>query len=212
MNQMIVNPEKRNAFRLKARKYISIIDIKTGSVFIVKLLNICSNGFYLESDRFLKVGSEYHICEKNFPSDFQPMICRCSRVKILWRKELKSSALNYGYGVEMIFENNEQQLRINSSIARKDYRKYSRRPYSKKIFFTAHNGISKGISKNISQAGISLETAEVIKKGDVIYITLPLINDTDIKVKGKIVWVNKGCFGVRFQSVKKMDHLQVSWS
>jgi len=209
---MVVNPEKRNAFRFNARKYISIKDIKTGSVFIAKLLNICSNGCYLESDRLLKVGSEYQIFEKKFPANFQPMIYRCSRVKILWRKELKISALNYGYGVEMIFENDEQQLRINSSIAGKDYRKYARRPYSKKIFFTTHNGFSEGISKNISPAGINLETATGIKKGDVIYITLPLINDTDIKVKGKIVWVNKGCFGVRFQSVKKMDHLQVSWS
>jgi len=54
-----------------------------------------------------------------------------------------------------------------------------------------------------------LETAKVIKKGDVIYITLPSKNDTDIKVKGKIVWVDGDCFGVRFQSMKKMDHLQV---
>ena len=203
MEKHIENPEKRTAFRLNEKKVITAKDIKTGSVFKAKMLNICAKGFYFETDKFLQPGAKIGICEKELPNALLPGIHECSGAKILWRKELKTSYFNYGYGVELIFENREAVRKNTEFPERKRLRKHQRRLFNKQISFVTQDGVSEGISKNISPSGIQLESKKNIRVGQKIYLTLPLTDNNELKVQGIVVWVDGGRFGVRYMFVKK---------
>ena len=203
MEKHIENPEKRTAFRLNEKKVITAKDIKTGSVFKAKMLNICAKGFYFETDKFLRPDAKISICEKEMPNALLPEIHECSGAIILWRKELKASYFNYGYGVELIFENREAVWEKSEFPERKRLRKHKRRSFNKQISFVTHDGVSEGISKNISPSGIQLESKKNIQVGQIIYLTLPLTDNNELKVEGIVVWVDGGRFGVRYMLVKK---------
>ena len=61
--------------------------------------------------------------------------------------------------------------------------------------------VFEGLIKNISQGGVYIESLLALPVGQTITVTVPSTRNknSDIKVEGKIVWINAGGFGVQFQ-------------
>ena len=61
--------------------------------------------------------------------------------------------------------------------------------------------VFEGLIKNISQDGVYIESLLALPIGQTITVTVPSSRSKngDIKVEGKIVWINADGFGVEFQ-------------
>jgi hypothetical protein len=61
--------------------------------------------------------------------------------------------------------------------------------------------VFEGLIKNISQDGVYIESLLALPVGQTIAVTVPSTRNknSDIKVEGKIVWINAAGFGVQFQ-------------
>ena len=61
--------------------------------------------------------------------------------------------------------------------------------------------IFEGLIKNISQQGVYIESLLALPVGQAIIVAMPSVRNgkREIKIEGKVVWINKDGFGVQFQ-------------
>jgi Tfp pilus assembly protein PilZ len=197
-NAIVENDEKRKNVRLDEYCPISVKDLKAGIFHKAKMLNYSKNGMYFETDSILQPGANIYLGIENsshvsFVNEFE-----CKLAEIVWRKKLKKSFYNYGYGVRFISTDNTKEKKCGNQRKVTDSRKHPRKPYSKSVLYATNNQIFEGASQNLSLSGIFLKTKDKLRVGQTILLSLPSKTKKRLKIRGKVVWSNhEGC-GVKF--------------
>jgi Tfp pilus assembly protein PilZ len=196
------NHEKRENVRLDEYRPISINDLKAGICHKATMLNYSKNGIYFETDSFLAPGAEIYLGTEN--SSYASFIneFKCKLARIIWRKKLKKSFYNYGYGVKFISDDNTNLQKCGKQEKGIDSRKHSRKQYSKSVLYAVDNQILDGRSQNISPSGIFLKTKYKLKVGQKLILSLPSKTKNGLKFRGEVVWSNHEGVGIKF--LKKM--------
>lgn len=192
------NYEKRENVRLDEYRPISVKDLNAGIFYKATMLNYSKNGIYFETDSFLEPGAEIYLgiedsSHASFVDEFE-----CKLARIIWRKKLKKSFYNYGYGVKFISADNTNEHKRGIKKKDIDTRKHSRKQYTKSVLYAADNQILEGTSQNISPSGIFLKTKDKLRVGQTMILSLPSKTEKGLKIRGEVVWSNhQGC-GVKF--------------
>ncbi len=192
------NYEKRENVRLDEYRPISVKDLNAGIFYKATMLNYSKNGIYFETDSILEPGAEIYLgiedsSHASFVDEFE-----CKLARIIWRKKLKKSFYNYGYGVKFISADNTNEHKRGNQKKDIDTRKHSRKQYTKSVLYAADNQILEGTSQNISPSGIFLKTKDKLRVGQTMILSLPSKTEKGLKIRGEVVWSNhQGC-GVKF--------------
>ncbi len=194
--------EKRAEVRLHARRPVRIEDVRAGVDLSAELVNYSSKGLYFEADKLLQIQDEIFIGIDNSPLAPEPDEFECYRAKVLWRKDLKDSLYQYGYGIKFLSGNEVEDSEQNKSPknSRKDLRRHPRKIYKKRINFATRGQVYEGIIKDISPSGAFIKSGAMFPAKQRITLALPLKNGRDKKIDGLIVWKNNEGFAVRFLS------------
>jgi len=177
--------EDRDETRFDHISSLRVKDLSSGEVYEAKMLNYSNGGIYFESNSLLEKGAKIYICIKNSPYAKSSGVSEYYTGEIMWRKYLKRSFFDYGYGIQLSF----------------DPRKHSRTPYFKNVRFSTHKGTQDGRTKNISASGIFIATEEKLEVGQKIRLNLPLKEDKTAKIIGQVVWLNDEGFGLKFKNI-----------
>ena len=204
-NQTAQNQEKRHNARLDDHRKISVKDLKAGIFHRATMLNYSKNGMYFETDSIMEPGTEIYLgiedsSDVAFADEYE-----CRRAEIMWRKKLKKSFFNYGYGIKFCSEDNKkeqksanQNEKIASQNEKPDSRKQPRRPYSKSVIYAVNSQILEGTTQNISPSGIFIKANKKFKVGETVILSLPSKTKERLKIKGEIAWSSDEGFGVKF--------------
>jgi len=198
----IENHEKRENVRFDEYRPISVKDLKTGIIHKATMLNYSKNGIYFETDSILAPGVEIYLgiedsSHASFVDEFE-----CKLARIIWRKKLKQSFFNYGYGIKFISADNTNEQKWGNQKKDIDTRKHSRNQFVKSVLFVADNQILEGKSQNISPTGIFLTSKAKLRVGQTLILSLPSKAKKDLKIKGEVVWSNHEGYGVKFLKKK----------
>jgi Tfp pilus assembly protein PilZ len=199
---MAQNHEKRKNVRLDEYRPISVKDLKAGIFHKATMLNYSKDGMYFETDSILQPGAEIYLGIANsshvsFVDEYE-----CKRAEIIWRKKLKKSFYNYGYGIKLISADNTKEQKCGNQRERIDSRKHPRKPYSKSVLYAANDQILEGTSQNISLSGIFIKAKDKLSVGQTVILSLPSKAKKRLKIRGEVVWSNHEGFGVKFLKKK----------
>jgi len=197
------NPENRDNARIKHKSPITIENLKAGIIYQARMLDYSKFGLYFETDSLLPLGDKVFIGIEYSPFADSHDTYECLRAKIMWRRELPTSYFKFGYGVKFSIDYDKQRSQSSNLKIVEDQRKHRRKPYSKPIVYSTKNHLIKGITKDISPAGVFIETDETLHAGQIISLAVPLKNAKTAKIKGQVVWSNRDGFGVKFLRIKK---------
>lgn len=197
-NQTTQNQEKRHNARLDDHRKISVKDLKAGIFHKATMLNYSKNGMYFETDSIMEPGTEIYLGVEDssdvaFTDEYE-----CRRAEIMWRKKLKKSFFNYGYGIKFCSEDNKKEQKSANQNEKTDSRKQPRRPYSKSVIYAVNNQILEGTTQNISPSGIFIKANKKFKVGETVILSLPSKTKEKLKIKGEIAWSSDEGFGVKF--------------
>jgi Tfp pilus assembly protein PilZ len=200
---MIDNPENRDNARIKYKSPVTIENLKAGIIYQARMLNYSKYGLYFETDSLLRLGEELFIGIEYSPYSESKDTYECLRAKIMWRRELPTSYFKYGYGVRYSIDYDKRRTKNSDLKIVEDQRKHPRIPYSKPILYSTKNQFIKGLTKDISPAGVFIEANHILHSGQMIMLALPLKKAKTARIKGKVVWSNRDGFAVKFLKIKK---------
>ena len=189
--------------RIEHTSPLRVKDLRSGEIYKARMLNYSPRGIYFESDGFFQKGAKIYICIKNSPYTRSSVILEYYYGEVRWRKDLKQSLFNFGYGIRLVSDSIKQDLdtTADSKIV-KDSRKNPRKPFFRAIQFNTLKGISEGSTKNISASGTFIATEENLQIGQFIRLNLPLKTGKIAQILGQIIWLNEEGFGLKFQKIK----------
>ena len=197
------NPENRDNARIKYKSPVTIENLKAGIIYQARMLDYSKYGLYFETDSLLPLGEEVFIGIEYSPFSESNDTYECLRAKIMWRRGLPTSYFKFGYGVRFSIDYDKQRSQTGNLKIVEDQRKHQRIPYSKPIVYATKNQLFKGLTKDISPAGVFIETDNTLHAGQIITLTIPLKKAKTAKIKGQVVWSNQDGFGVKFLSINK---------
>ena len=200
---MIDNPENRDNARIKFKSPVTIENLKAGIIYQARMLNYSKYGLYFETDSLLRLGEEVFIGIEYSPYSDSKDTYECLRAKIMWRRELPTSYFKYGYGVRYSIDYEKRRTKNSDLKIVEDQRKHQRKPYSKPILYSTKNQLIRGLTKDISPAGVFIEADHVLHSGQTIILAVPLKKTKTARNKGKGVWSNPDGFAVKFLKIKK---------
>ena len=183
---VIEYPEARDVERIDNSLPLKIKDLKSGEIYEARISNYSCNGIYFESDCVFQTGAKIYISLQDSPDSQIRGVLEFLYGEVIWRKDLKQSFLNYGYGVQL----------------GSDSREHQRKNYFRDIPFYTHKGVFEGRTKNISARGSFIATDEKLDDGQLLSLKLPLKDGKMTEIIGRIVWLNEEGFGLKFQKVK----------
>jgi Tfp pilus assembly protein PilZ len=193
--------ENRDATRFDHFSPLHVNDLKSGKIFEARMSNYSDDGIYFESDAFFQKGTKIYISMQNSPYAQSSDVLEYVNGEVIWRKYLKRSFYNYGYGIQLVIDSGTQDTETNYPKA-KDLRKHSRKAYFQNILFSTPDGLHTGSTKNISASGVFIATKKELKVGEQLKLNLPLKTGKSAEIIGQIVWANKEGFGLKFKKVK----------
>jgi hypothetical protein len=199
--------EKRADVRNIFKSPITVEDLKAGKTYRARMVNYSKNGLYFETDWLLESGKAIYIEMENSPrasSSFDPK--ERYRAEILWHKKLEDSLYNHGYGVKYISGSDKENLQSSGLKDTKnnseDLRRHPRRSYRKTVLFTSQNQYYEGLTTNISNGGIFIETNDKLSVGQIIKLVIPGTKiDKGVMLKGEVIHVKPKGVGVKFKSL-----------
>jgi Tfp pilus assembly protein PilZ len=197
------NPENRNNARIKYKSPVTIENLKAGVIYQARMLDYSKHGLYFETDSLLRLGEEVFIGIEYSPYTESNDTYECMRAKIMWRRELPTSYFKYGYGVKFSIDYDKQRSQNTNLKIVEDQRKYPRKPYSKSIVYATKTHLKKAITKNISPAGVFIETDDTLNAGQTIALAIPLKNAKTAKIIARVIWSSADGFGVKFLRINK---------
>jgi len=197
------NPENRDNARIKYKSPVTIENLKAGVIYQARMLDYSKYGLYFETDSLLSLGEDVFIGIEYSPYADSHNTYECLRAKIMWRRELPTSYFQFGYGVKFSIDYDKQRSQSGNLKIVEDQRKHQRKPYAKPIVYATKNQLIKGLTKDISPAGVFIETDNTLHAGQTITLAIPLKKARTAKIKGQVVWSNRDGFGVRFLRIKK---------
>ena len=187
---------------------VTIENLNAGVIHRAKMMNFSANGLYFEADNLLQPGDEIFVGIDDSPFAPAKKTYECYRVKIVWRKKLKTSAFYYGYGAKHSLDPRKLKSQTGDTTGWSDIRKHQRKSYSKAIRFAAKDRVFEGFLKNISSAGVFIEAGENLAAGQILTFEIPLKRNQKAHVRGEVVWSSPDGFGVKFLSIEKQEPSQ----
>lgn len=153
---------------------------------------------YFETDSFLQPGTKVYLgidssSQVEFIDEFE-----CKLAEITWRKKLKKSFYNCGYGVKFFLPDKAIEPKHENQTRDIDHRKHPRKHFANSVLYVADNQILNGISKNISASGIFIESKTRLKVGQTVVLSINFKNKKRVKMKCKVIRTNHQRFGVKF--------------
>ncbi len=189
------NPERRDKTRFEHESKITLENSEIGVQRGCMMYNFNNNGLYIEADTRLEQKTEIRIGINNSPLASEPDKFESYRGIIKWRKALKRSSYYYGYGVELIKDDAEDQDQDQVQWSRENPRKALTIP----VKFEFENHSYEGTTENVSTEGVAVKTKDPVMVGQQIKIEIPLKKTGKIaKLNGKVSWSNRQGFGVKF--------------
>jgi Tfp pilus assembly protein PilZ len=198
----IPDAEERDAPRFTHHSPLQIKDLSSGEIYEARMQNFSDGGIYFESDGLFHEGAKIYICMQHSPFSESSDVVEYFTGAVVWRKHLKRSFYNYGYGIKLIVDSNKEKLVSNHPPKTKESRKHPRKPFYQDIRFSTQKGFFKACTKNISATGIFVASKEKLEVGQQLKLNLPLKEGKSIDIIGQIVWVNEGGFGLKFIKIK----------
>ena len=189
------NPERRDKTRFEHECKITLENSEIGVLRNCAMYNFNNFGLYIEADTQLEPETELRIGIKNSPFAAEPDKFESYRGIIKWRKELKRSSYYFGYGVELIKDDAEEQNQDKFQWSRENARKAVSIP----VKFEYENRTFEGTAENVSSDGISVKAKDPVMVGQQITVQIPLKKKGKIaRLQGKVSWSNRDGFGVKF--------------
>ena len=189
------NPERRDKTRFEHECKITLENSEIGIQRSCAMYNFNNFGLYIEADTRLEPETEIRIGIKNSPFASVPDKFESYRGIIKWRKELKRSSYYFGYGVELIKDDAENQNQDQFQWSRENARKAVSIP----VKFEYENRTFEGTTENVSSDGISIKSKELVMVGQQITVQIPSKKKGKIaRLQGKVSWSNRDGFGVKF--------------
>ena len=178
--------------------------------FETKMRDISQGGIYFESDQTLYAGERIYIAIKD-PSASDNDYKDCAQIEIKWRKILKDSTFQYGYGAQFMDSLNSVLNAIDpDSLAseispdngyklKRDSRQDPRSSYRKLTFFTAAAQSYKAFITNISRSGAFIVSKYKFSLGEQITLAIPGDQKhREMKLKGTVVRLSPKGAGIKF--------------
>ena len=195
--------ENRKKVRFSHISPLQVEELRSGQIYEARMFNYSDSGIYFESDVIFQKGDKIYIGIQNSPYPDSSDVLNYYKGEVMWRKHLKRSIFNYGYGVQLFSGSHNQSSKSDPAKSTKDSRRHLRKPFFRSVQFQNHRGIFKGSTINISVSGVFIATEEKLKVGQVIELNLP-INGKTVRIMGQVAWLNEEGFGLKF---KKIDRL-----
>jgi len=181
---------------------LQVKDLVSGKIYEARMRNYSNGGIYFESNGVFQKGAKIYICIQTSPYKYSSGVLKYLQGKVIWRKELSGSTSKYGYGIQLVSGIRKHEFEQSDASKDEDLRKHPRKPYFRNVRFSSHNRIHDGRTQNISASGVFIATEDKLEVGKVIGLTLPHKDGNSSEIIGRIVWVNKEGFGLKFQKVK----------
>jgi Tfp pilus assembly protein PilZ len=194
-------PEDRDDTRFDHISPLQVKDLSTGEMFEARMQNHSNGGIYFESDGILQKGSKIYICMHNSPYSQSSGVLEYYTGKVMWRKFLKRSSFNFGYGVQLFSDSSKQDIESKDCKKEKDLRKNPRKPFFRTVQIGTNKGVFKGRTKNISSSGVFISSEAKLELGQVLKMHLSF-KGKPLKISGQIVWLNDEGFGLKFKKIK----------
>ena len=199
--------EKRDDARIVYKSPITVEDLKAGKTYRARMVNYSKNGLYFETNWLLDLETQINIDMENSPkasSSFD--VKERYQAEIIWHKKLENFLYNHGYGVKYISGSDKEDLQSSglkdTKINSEDLRRHPRRSYRKTVLFTSQNQYYEGLTNNISNGGIFIETNDRLSVGQIIKLVIPGTKiDKGVMLKGEVIHVNSKGVGVKFKSL-----------
>jgi hypothetical protein len=193
------NPERRDKTRFVHESKITLENSEIGVQRGSMMYDFSNKGLYFEADARLEQEAEIRIGINNSPFASEPDKFESYRGIIKWRKALKRSSYYYGYGVELIFEDAEDENQDQLPLSRGNPRKALTIP----VKFEFENQSYEGTTENVSTEGVAVKSKDPVMVGQEIIVEIPLKKTGNIaRLRGKVSWSNRQGFGVKFLPAK----------
>jgi Tfp pilus assembly protein PilZ len=210
---MVHHTEKRANPRNLCKIPATIEELKDSFLYRARLVNYSNNGMFLETDVVLDSGAEILIGIEDSlfssPSHFSDGPA-CYRARIIWQKDTAGSIFNFGYGAQIVPDQDKKGSQGRDLNKKQELREHPRRPCSKPVVFASDNQYYKGSIKNISRRGIFVEIKGAFTVGQIIKLGIPGTSiDKGIMLKGEVVHLGQTGIGVNFKSLlRKKDYVK----
>ena len=116
---MVENTERRKNVRMEHISALKVANRKSGKIYKARMFNYCDDGLYFESDGILESGDQIYIEIQDSPYYSSNGVPEYHQAQIAWRKKLKDSYFEYGYGIKFCTDQNKKSSK-SSSLANKN--------------------------------------------------------------------------------------------
>ncbi len=193
---MDLNPENRDKTRFDHESDVTLEDKDNDVKRNARMYNYSDHGLYIEADHLLEPQTEIRIGIANSPYARKPDQYECFLGVIKWRKNLKRSVYNFGYGIEII---NEKDSIDNLKQTSEGSRRHPRKKFAIPVKYTSDDQDYEGTTGNVSSGGVFIKTRDPVPVGENVTIEIPLKTKGKIKrLKGKVTWSSRKGFGAKF--------------
>jgi Tfp pilus assembly protein PilZ len=202
------NAELRSSARIEHSSPIQIKDVQSGNLHKAKMLNFSREGLYFESDSMLNSGMKIYLGIKNSPYATLPDVLEYRRGEIQWRKRLKQSFYQFGYGVKLSAgaktKTNTQARSPDSKCAPQDQRRHPRKACQQSARLSLDEASFEGEIQNVSLSGIFISSERELTVDQILALSVPGKDGKELKMRGKVVWCShQGC-GIKIQRIEKI--------
>ena len=207
---MVHYSEKRVYPRNFCKLPATIEEVEDNFLYRARLINYSNTGIFLETDVVLESGTEIVVGVEDSLFPFQVTTAtpdafdspECYRARVIWQKSIEDSIFNYGYGAQIITEEDKKSSQDGTFQEKPELREHPRKPYSKVALFTSGKQFYKGLVKNISRRGVFVETKGAFNTGQIIKLVIPGTSiDNGVMLKGEVVRCDQAGIGVEFKSL-----------
>ena len=162
------------------------------------MFNYSDDGLYFESEGILESGDQIYIEIQDSPYAFSNGVFEYHRAKILWRKKLKDSYFEYGYGIKFCADKDKKRSK-STTLVNKNHKKNVPKNLDRNTLKILDQDRSYEVwIKDISPSGVFFSADHIFEEGQVLTFFVPRKNDKKIKIDGRIVWADDEGFGVIF--------------
>jgi hypothetical protein len=205
--------EKRAGSRRSHKVPATIEEVNDNFLYRARMVNYSPDGMCLETDVVLDPQSEIIIGIEESPYENAALSAdasACFRGKIIWQKDIRGGIFNFGYGVKIVSDDNQQSAKGHFSQQRPESRRHPRKSFAKPVVFISDNRHHKGVTKNISRRGAFIEVEDKLDVGQIIKLAIPGTKiDNGVMLKGQVVHLGPMGIGVNFKSlIKKKQIIQ----
>jgi hypothetical protein len=171
---------------------IQLRDPKGRAAIVGRLFNRSETGFYFESDRAYRPGTEVYIGMRE--ADGAGADYRCVLGRVVWCRELgEDSNFFYGCGVRAIGD-----AEPPVSAPGREQRAHPRRTFNRTIHLSDADGPWKALAGDISGTGVFVKSGKQPRVGRTLTLGIPTSAGKTVVVRAKVMWANAGGFGLKF--------------